>query len=168
MENKTESYIVLKPIAERFARVANEITDDEIKALIKSEMSNQIKTIDFKGWVGSILSDWVDSNEDTIQNLAAGCLKAKLQQIAGFMMIIDDIRDAIKHFDGLQKRYEKQHNGVQCKLVKTALSALHSELMREQGCLLCYGNIPNNVTGQYGNTYCPNCGRNLRVEKMVK
>lgn len=79
MENQTESYIVLKPIAERFARVANEITDDEIKALIKSEMSNQIRTIDFKGWVGSILSDWVDSNEDTIQNLAAGCLKAKLQ-----------------------------------------------------------------------------------------
>ena len=79
MENKTESYIVLKPIAERFARVANEITDDEIKSLIKSEMSNQIKTIDFKGWVGSILSDWVDANEDTIQNLAAGCLKAKLQ-----------------------------------------------------------------------------------------
>ena len=79
MENKTESYIVLKPIAERFARVASEITDDEIKSLIKSEMSNQIKTIDFKGWVGSILSDWVDVNEDMIQNLAAGCLKAKLQ-----------------------------------------------------------------------------------------
>ena len=31
MENKTESYIILKPIAERFSRIANEITDDENK-----------------------------------------------------------------------------------------------------------------------------------------
>lgn len=37
MENKTESYIVLKPIAERFSRIANEITDADIKQLIKSE-----------------------------------------------------------------------------------------------------------------------------------
>lgn len=31
MENKTESYIILKPIAERFNRITNEITDDENK-----------------------------------------------------------------------------------------------------------------------------------------
>jgi hypothetical protein len=31
MSNQTENYIILKPIAERFNRIANSITDDEIK-----------------------------------------------------------------------------------------------------------------------------------------
>ena len=36
MENRTESYIILKPIAERFNRIAKEISDEEIKNLIKN------------------------------------------------------------------------------------------------------------------------------------
>lgn len=79
MENKTESYIVLKPIAERFARVAGEITDDEIRSLIKSEMTNQLKTINFNGWVGDVLGEWVENNEETIRTLAADCLASKLR-----------------------------------------------------------------------------------------
>ena len=46
MENKTESYIILKPIAERFNRITNEITDDEIKDLIKSSLREQIACMD--------------------------------------------------------------------------------------------------------------------------
>ena len=79
MENKTESYIVLKPIAERFARVASEITDDEIRSLIKSEMRDQIKTVNFKGCVGDVLGEWVDDNAETIRTLAATCLAEKLR-----------------------------------------------------------------------------------------
>lgn len=47
MDNKTESYIILKPIAERFNRIASEITDNEIKNLIKNEMKEQLKNYDF-------------------------------------------------------------------------------------------------------------------------
>ena len=79
MENKTESYIVLKPIAERFARVASEITDDEIRALIKSEMRDQLKTVNFNHWVGGILEEWVDDNAETIRTLAATCLAERMR-----------------------------------------------------------------------------------------
>ena len=79
MENKTESYIVLKPIAERFSRVAAEITDDEIRNLIKSEMRDQLKSINFGRWVGIILEDWVDDNAETIRTLASTCLAERMR-----------------------------------------------------------------------------------------
>ena len=41
MNNQTESYIVLKPIAERFSKVANEISDEEIKTMIKSVIQDR-------------------------------------------------------------------------------------------------------------------------------
>ena len=79
MPNQTESYIVLKPIAERFSRIASEITDEEIRTLIKSELSQQLKTINFKGWVGDTLGEWVLENEDTIKKLALESLTSKLR-----------------------------------------------------------------------------------------
>jgi len=33
MKSQTENYIILKPIAERFNRIANSISDDEIRSL---------------------------------------------------------------------------------------------------------------------------------------
>ena len=79
MPNQTESYIVLKPIAERFSRIASEITDEEIRTLIKSELSQQLKTINFNGWVGDTLGEWVLENEDTIKKLALESLTSKLR-----------------------------------------------------------------------------------------
>ena len=79
MPNQTESYIVLKPIAERFSRIASEITDEEIRTLIKSELSQQLKTINFKGLVGDTLGEWVLENEDTIKKLALESLTSKLR-----------------------------------------------------------------------------------------
>lgn len=79
MENQTESYIVLKPIAERFSRIANEITDEEIRTLIKSELSQQLRSINFSAWVGDALGEWVSENEDTIKKLALESLTAKLR-----------------------------------------------------------------------------------------
>lgn len=35
MTNQTQDYITLKPIAERFKEVANSISDEEIKSIIK-------------------------------------------------------------------------------------------------------------------------------------
>ena len=79
MENKAESYIVLKPIAERFSRVASEITDDEIRSLIKSEMRDQLKTVNFNRWVSDILEEWVDDHAETIRTLAATCLAERMR-----------------------------------------------------------------------------------------
>lgn len=48
-----------------------------------------------------------------------------------------EIEKAIKHFEGLQKRYTTQHNGAQCELVKTALAALREKAECEKGCEYC-------------------------------
>ena len=42
MTQQTENYLILKPIAERFNRVTAEITDDDIKYMIKSLMKEKI------------------------------------------------------------------------------------------------------------------------------
>ena len=42
MDNQTQDYITLKPIAERFKEVAMTISNDEIKAIIKVELREQI------------------------------------------------------------------------------------------------------------------------------
>lgn len=64
MNNQTESYIVLKPIADRFSRIASEITDDEIKSLIKSEMREQIRAVNFGETIGEVIVEWFEQ-EDT-------------------------------------------------------------------------------------------------------
>lgn len=37
----------------------------------------------------------------------------------------NDIDDSIKHFESLQKRYMKTHNGKMCPRVKDALTAMY-------------------------------------------
>lgn len=64
MENKTESYIILKPIAERFNRIANEITDDEIKQLIKSELREQLRESGIARSVGFIIDEWFEDSKN--------------------------------------------------------------------------------------------------------
>ena len=46
------------------------------------------------------------------------------------------IEKAIKHFEALQKRYTKQHNGKMCEYVKIALDAMYkeNELVRCKDC----------------------------------
>ena len=81
MENKTESYIVLKPIAERFNRIANEITDDEIKDLIKSSLREQIKLCDFGYDVKIIVDEWFeeDENVESVKSLIEQSIKDKFR-----------------------------------------------------------------------------------------
>ena len=78
MTQQTESYIVLKPIAERFSSVANSITDDDLKYIIKDELRKQIQSINFGGWISDVLSDWVDENVETITDLAKKCVTDRL------------------------------------------------------------------------------------------
>lgn len=46
---------------------------------------------------------------------------------------MNEIEKAIKHFEGLQKRYTTQHNGKHCEFVKTALAALYEKQKRDIG-----------------------------------
>ena len=63
MSDQTESYIVLKPIAERFSRVAAEITDDEIKHIIKSEMREQLGRIRFGDVLSELVDEWFEDED---------------------------------------------------------------------------------------------------------
>ena len=63
MSEQTESYIVLKPIAERFSRVASEITDDEIKQIIKSEMREQLGRIRFGDVLSELVDEWFEDED---------------------------------------------------------------------------------------------------------
>lgn len=68
MTQQSETYLILKPIAERFSRVASEITDDDIKYIIKQVMKEKIsEALDFSV-VQEKLADWVDNNSDQIVN----------------------------------------------------------------------------------------------------
>lgn len=70
-----------------------------------------------------------------------------------------EIERAIKHFTALQKRYTTQHNGIQCELVATALSALTEQAARINPKPL----VPteSRESGQWGK--CPECGKVNRV-----
>lgn len=68
MSKQVQDYISLKPIADRFKEVANTISDDEIKSLIKEELRSQIRDqVEF----GSTISEWVDNmlEEDEMAEL---------------------------------------------------------------------------------------------------
>lgn len=66
MTQQTETYLILKPIAERFNRMASEITDDDIKYIIKQVMREKIcEAINFDSVI-DMLNNWVDDNSETI------------------------------------------------------------------------------------------------------
>lgn len=79
MTNQTKDYITLKPIADRFKEAAMTISDDEIKAMIKDELRNQIREqVDF----GYTISAWVDTmleDEDEWLELVRKCMKESIK-----------------------------------------------------------------------------------------
>lgn len=55
MSKQAEDYIKLKPIADRFKEVAMSISDEEIKAIIKEELREQIRNqVEF----GIVINEW--------------------------------------------------------------------------------------------------------------
>lgn len=78
--NQTESYIILKPISERFNRIANDITDDEIKNLIKGEIRNEIqKCCDFGKSINEIGYEWIEDNKEVVIDLLKKTLVEKFR-----------------------------------------------------------------------------------------
>jgi len=82
MSKQVQDYISLKPIADRFKEVANTISDDEIKLLIKEELRNQIRNqVEF----GSVISEWVeemleeDEMVELVRNSFVESIKSKFR-----------------------------------------------------------------------------------------
>ena len=73
-----QDYMALKPIAERFKAVAMAISDDEIKAIIESELREQIrKQVEF----GEVINEWAETwleDEDNC-NFVLNCIKDSIK-----------------------------------------------------------------------------------------
>ena len=78
---QTESYIVLKPIAERFSKIANSMTDDEIKMLIKNGLKEQLDNLNLGDIVADISSNWIAENEETIRKYTSEAIRQKFQSL---------------------------------------------------------------------------------------
>ena len=84
MEKYTENYIILKPIAERFNRVASEITDDDIKYMITSLMKEKIaECIDFR-IVSDIIDEYIDEHKEEVAHAAMDSLARRLDLPHGY------------------------------------------------------------------------------------
>lgn len=66
MTQQAESYLILKPIAERFNRVAAEITDDDIEYIIKQLLKEKIANLLDLSSINDLIQEWIDNNEDMI------------------------------------------------------------------------------------------------------
>lgn len=79
MTQQSENYLILKPIAERFNRVASEITDDDIKYIIKEVMKDKIQdAIDFSV-VEEKLTEWIDNNSDQVVHAMQDAISERLK-----------------------------------------------------------------------------------------
>lgn len=84
MNQYTENYLILKPIAERFNRVAKEITDDDIKYMITSLMKEKItESINFNV-VSDIIDEYVSEHAEEIAHAAMDSLAKRLELPHGY------------------------------------------------------------------------------------
>lgn len=78
MNKQTEDYIKLKPIADRFKEVTMSISDDEIKAIIKEELREQIRNqVKF----GTVINEWTEIwlEDENNCEFVMRCIKDSIQ-----------------------------------------------------------------------------------------
>lgn len=78
MSKQTEDYIKLKPIADRFKEVGMSISDDEIKAIIKEELREQIRNqVEF----GTVINEWTEIwlEDENNCEFVMRCIKDSIQ-----------------------------------------------------------------------------------------
>lgn len=68
MNNQTADYISLKPLADRFRKVAESINDDEIKDIIKSKIEEKVEEQLCRSDVSlyTILEEWFDDDNNIL------------------------------------------------------------------------------------------------------
>lgn len=79
MSKQTEDYISLKPIADRFREVAEPISDDELKDIIKEGLWNKVcEDLDCMDLpLEEIVEAWFDDDDNTLWVLDS--LKASIE-----------------------------------------------------------------------------------------
>lgn len=82
--NQTENYIVLKPIAERFSKVASEISDDDIKLIIKDVMRERIANAINFSEITDKISEFVENNEELITHAVLDSIAKRLELPSGY------------------------------------------------------------------------------------
>lgn len=78
LSKQTEDYIKLKPIADRFKEVGMSISDDEIKAIIKEELREQIRNqVEF----GTVINEWTEIwlEDENNCEFVMRCIKDSIQ-----------------------------------------------------------------------------------------
>ena len=84
MNQYTENYLILKPIAERFNRVAKEITDDDIKYMITILIKEKIaESINFNV-VSEIIDEYLYEHAEEIAHAAMDSLAKRLELPHGY------------------------------------------------------------------------------------
>ena len=68
MKNQTADYISLKPLADRFREVAKTITDDEIREIIKSKISEKVEEqlCGIEIPLSGIVEEWFDDDNNIL------------------------------------------------------------------------------------------------------
>lgn len=82
--NQTENYIILKPIAERFSKVASEISDDDIKLIIKDVMRERIANAINFSEITDKISEFVENNEELITHAVLDSIAKRLELPSGY------------------------------------------------------------------------------------
>ena len=82
--NQTENYIVLKPIAERFSKVASEISDDDIKLIIKDVVRERIANAINFSEITDKISEFVENNEELITHAVLDSIAKRLELPSGY------------------------------------------------------------------------------------
>lgn len=86
MTNQTENYLLLKPISERINRICAEMSDSELKSLIREALKEQITDAmrDTYYSIQSIAEDAIDRNEEAICAAVKESLMGSLHLDRGF------------------------------------------------------------------------------------
>lgn len=79
MNKQTEDYIILKPIAERFNRLAKEISDEDIKYIIKDAMKEQIKGVFNFDRLEELTDEYIEEKEEDIKQMISDSINSRLK-----------------------------------------------------------------------------------------
>ena len=79
MSEQSTNYIVLKPIAERFNKVAKDISDEDIKYIIKQAMAEQIQNAFNFDKIGEITETYVEEHQDEINQMIFSAIDSRMK-----------------------------------------------------------------------------------------
>ena len=79
MNKQSESYIILKPIAERFNKVAKDISDEDIKYIIKQAMAEQIQNAFDFSKIGEITETYIEEHQYEINNMIFSAIDNRMK-----------------------------------------------------------------------------------------